>query len=103
MVDSAPSHAAPSSHFHRWRRLTRPVEATFLTVGQWIYFTAQVIYLIPLTIRQYRRETLARMNSLAWGRGSLVVNGGVISVLVILGIAIGASIAIEAFATLNLL
>ena len=43
------------------------------------------------------------MNSLAWGRGSLVVDGGVISVLMILGIAIGASIAIEAFATLNLL
>jgi phospholipid/cholesterol/gamma-HCH transport system permease protein len=43
------------------------------------------------------------MNSLAWGRGSLLADGGVISVLVILGVAIGASIAIEAFATLNML
>jgi phospholipid/cholesterol/gamma-HCH transport system permease protein len=66
-------------------------------------FVTQVVYLLPLTVRQYRRETLQRMNSLAWGRGSLVVDGGVISVLVILGMAIGASIAIEAFATLNLL
>jgi phospholipid/cholesterol/gamma-HCH transport system permease protein len=66
-------------------------------------FTGQVFLTLPLTVRQYRRETLARMNSLAWGRGSILVDGGVISVLVILGLAIGASIAIEAFATLNLL
>jgi phospholipid/cholesterol/gamma-HCH transport system permease protein len=43
------------------------------------------------------------MNSLAWGRGSIIVDGGTISVLVILGIALGASMAIEAFAILNLL
>ncbi|WP_145011798.1 ABC transporter permease [Mycobacterium marseillense] len=72
-------------------------------LGQWILFVAEVIYLLPLTIRQYRKETLARMNSLAWGRGSLVVDGGLISVLIILGVAIGVSIAIEAFAILNLL
>lgn len=94
---------APTPYFHRWQRFTRAVEAQFGMLGQWILFTAQVIYLLPLTIRQYRKETLARMNSLAWGRGSLVVDGGLISVLIILGIAIGASIAIEAFAILNLL
>ena len=43
------------------------------------------------------------MNNLAWGRGSLVVDGGVISVLVILGMAIGAMVAIEAWATLNMM
>jgi phospholipid/cholesterol/gamma-HCH transport system permease protein len=43
------------------------------------------------------------MNGLAWGRGSLLVDGGVISVLVLLGIAIGGSVAVEAFATLNLI
>jgi phospholipid/cholesterol/gamma-HCH transport system permease protein len=43
------------------------------------------------------------MNSLAWGRGSLIVDGGVISVLVILGLAVGAMVAIEAYATLNLI
>lgn len=96
-------HGAPTQYLFRWRRLTGGFEKTVETAGQWIFFVGQVFYLLPLTIRQYRRETLARMNSLAWGRGSLVVDGGVISVLVILGLAIGASIAIEAFATLNLL
>jgi phospholipid/cholesterol/gamma-HCH transport system permease protein len=94
---------APAPYFHKWRRFTRVFEAQFGMLGQWILFIAEVIYLLPLTIRQYRKETLARMNSLAWGRGSLVVDGGLISVLIILGIAIGVSIAIEAFAVLNLL
>ena len=43
------------------------------------------------------------MISLSFGRGSLVVDGGVISVLSILAVAIGASIAIEVWASLNLL
>ena len=43
------------------------------------------------------------MNDLAWGRGSLIVDGGVISVLVILGIAIGGMVGIEAWATLNIM
>jgi phospholipid/cholesterol/gamma-HCH transport system permease protein len=96
-------HGAPTQYLFWLRRLTSGWGKTTETAGQWIVFVAQVFYLLPLTVRQYRRETLARMRSLAWGRGSLVVDGGVISVLVILGLAIGASIAIEAFATLNLL
>jgi phospholipid/cholesterol/gamma-HCH transport system permease protein len=104
VVATSPARSTrPASYFHRWQRVTNSIQGPLRTIGQWIFFTTQVIFLIPLTIRQYRKETLARMNSLAWGRGSLVVDGGVISVLVILGIAIGASIAIEAFATLNLL
>lgn len=103
MAISVPASARPSSYFGRWQRAAPLIEEPFRVVGQWVVFIAQVIYLLPLTVTQYRRETLARMNSLAWGRGSLIVDGGVVSVLVILGIAVGASIAIEAFATLNLL
>jgi len=104
VVATSPARSTrPASYFYPWQRVANSIQGPLRTVGQWIFFTTQVIFLIPLTIRQYRKETLARMNSLAWGRGSLVVDGGVISVLVILGIAIGASIAIEAFATLNLL
>ncbi|TDH57070.1 ABC transporter permease [Mycobacterium talmoniae] len=73
------------------------------TVGGAVLFVGQVLYLAPVTIKHYRKEILARMISLSFGRGSLVVDGGVISILTILGIAIGASIAIEAWATLNLL
>lgn len=73
-------------------------------VGQWVVFVAQVIYLLPLTLRRYRKETLAQMVDLAWGRGgSLIVDGGVVGVLVILGLAVGTMVAIEAWATLNIM
>jgi phospholipid/cholesterol/gamma-HCH transport system permease protein len=104
MTNSVSSRTAkPSTYLANWERFLRSIQEPFRVAGQWVAFIAQVIYLLPWTITHYRRETLQRMNGLAWGRGSLIVDGGVISVLVILGIAIGASIAIEAFATLNLL
>lgn len=73
----------------------------FQLVGQWAVFIGQTFWLLPSTVRKYRRETLQQMNSLAWGRGSIIVDGGVISVLLLLGIAVGASLAVEALATLN--
>jgi phospholipid/cholesterol/gamma-HCH transport system permease protein len=94
---------APSVYFNTWRRFALLFQRLFRTTGQWVVFIAQVVYLLPLTVRKYRRETLNRMNDLAWGRGSVIVDGGVISVLVILGIAIGAMVAIEAWATLNIM
>jgi phospholipid/cholesterol/gamma-HCH transport system permease protein len=66
-----------------------------------VVFVGQVLWSLPLTIHKYRRATLQQMNGLAWGRGSLIVDGGVISVLLLLGIAVGGSLAIEALATLN--
>jgi phospholipid/cholesterol/gamma-HCH transport system permease protein len=95
--------SAPSAYFNAWRKLELLPERLFRTPGQWVVFIAQVVYLLPLTVRKYRRETLNRMNDLAWGRGSLIVDGGVISVLVVLGIALGAMVAIEAWATLNIM
>ena len=47
-------------------------------------------------------EQLVGPSSLAWGRGSIIVDGGTISVLILLGIAVGASVAIEGFAILDL-
>lgn len=75
----------------------------FRVSGQWVVFITQTILSLPLTVRKYRRQTLQQVNSLAWGRGSLIVDGGVVSVLLILGIALGASLAIEAFAVLNII
>ncbi len=95
--------SAPSKLVSGLSRVGDAIQSGFLVIGRWVVFVAQIIWLLPLTMTKYRRETLARMNGLAWGRGSLIVDGGVISVFVILGVAIGASIAIEAFATLNLL
>ena len=87
---------------------SRPVssrisQGAFRTIGQFVVFTAQTLWMLPLTVRRYRRQTLQAMNNLAWGRGSILVDGGVMSVLIILGIAIGASVAVEAFATLGLI
>jgi len=72
-------------------------------VGQWTLFVGQTLWYLPLTVRRYRRQTWQAMNGLAWGRGSLIVDGGVLSVLLIMGAAMGASVAIEAFSILNLM
>jgi phospholipid/cholesterol/gamma-HCH transport system permease protein len=85
------------------RKIVASLQAQFREVGQWMAFIGQVFYLLPQTVRKYRRETLDRTINLAWGRGSLIVDGGVISVLVVLGIAIGGMVAIEAWATLNIM
>ena len=82
---------------------SRVFQGAFLTIGQFVAFTAVTFWLLPLTVRRYRRETLQMMTNLAWGRGSILVDGGIISVLIIMGIAIGGSVAVEAFATLNLI
>ena len=82
---------------------TKQLREPFRAAGQWAFFIGQTIWLLPITVRRYRRETFRVMNNLAWGRGSVIVDGGVISVLAILGITVGAIVAIEAFATLNLI
>lgn len=81
------------------RLLSKP----FKEIGRWALFIGQTVWYLPLTIRQYPKQTLRTMNNLVWGRGSLIVDGGTLSVLLILGLALGASIAIEAFAVLNLI
>jgi phospholipid/cholesterol/gamma-HCH transport system permease protein len=75
----------------------------FGQIGRFVVFTAATLWLLPVTLRRYRRQTLHAMNDLAWGRGSIIVDGGVISVLVILGVAIGGTVAVEAYSTLNLI
>lgn len=71
--------------------------------GRWMVFIAQTIYYLPITVRQYRKQTLTTMRTMAWGRGSVIVDGGVISLLVVLGVAVGISVAIEAYNSLNLI
>lgn len=102
----APPAARPSSHGVRLAsRLAsmRLAQSVFGQIGQFVVFTGATLWLLPVTLRRYRRQTLHAMNDLAWGRGSIIVDGGVISVLVILGIAIGGTVAVEAYSTLNLI
>jgi len=84
-------------------RLSRNIRRQLQNIGQWIVFLLLTFQLLPLTVTRYRKQTLKAMNALAWGRGSIIVDGGIVSVLIILGAAIGASVAIEAYATLSLI
>lgn len=84
-------------------RATTAVAKPVRGLGERALFIGLVFWYLPLTVRRYTKETLAQTINLAWGRGSLIVDGGTISVLLILGIAIGGSLAIEALAVLNII
>lgn len=95
--------STPSTLFSTRVATMRPVRKLLMEAGRWLLFTVQTVWYVPLTLRCYWRPTMQAMNNLAWGRGSIIVDGGTMSVLVILGLAVGASIAIEGFAVLNLI
>lgn len=95
--------ATPSALFPARLLSMRSIRRPLMEAGQWVFFICLTLWHLPLTVRRYHRQTLQAMNSLAWGRGSIIVDGGTISVLLLLGIAVGASVAIEGFAILNLI
>lgn len=72
-------------------------------IGQLAVFVWKVVISLPRTVKHYRQATWKTMNDMAWGSGSLVVDGGVISLMFFLGVAVGAVVAIEAFLALDLL
>lgn len=84
-------------------RLTDYVSNGFREVGRVSLFCGKTISHLPTTIRHYRKQTLRTMNEMAWGNGSLIVDGGVISLMFFLGIAVGAVVAIQAFMAFDLL
>ena len=94
---------APSTLLHTRLASMRTLRAPLREAGRWVLFIGQTFWYLPLTARRYRRETLRATINLAWGRGSLIVDGGTITVLLILGIAVGGSLAIEALAVLNII
>ncbi|MGW8815640.1 ABC transporter permease [Gordonia terrae] len=73
------------------------------TIGRWAVFTYLTLRYLPTTLRSYRGQTKQVMTTMAWGRGSIIVDGGVIPLLVILGLAVGVMVGIEAYNTLNLI
>lgn len=96
--------SAPSTSFGRVRSVTvGTVTKPLSGFGQWTLFIGHVFFYLPLTVRRYSRQTLAATLNMAWGRGSLIVDGGTISVLLLLGVATGASLGIESLAVLNIL
>lgn len=77
----------------------RPIESIGFVLG----FVWQVLTSIPYTMIHYRRETVAVISDMTWGRGSVIVGGGMVPLMLLMGAAMGASIGIEAFSALNLL
>lgn len=71
--------------------------------GRIVVFVTKTIVLLPKTVRHYPKQTLKTMNDMAWGSKSLIVDGGVISLMFFLGIAVGAVVAIQAFMAFDLL
>ncbi|ANY26208.1 ABC transporter permease [Gordonia terrae] len=75
----------------------------FATFGQIVVFVGKTFVLLPTTIRHYRKQTMKTMNDMAWGSGSIIVDGGVVSLMFFLGIAVGSVVAIMAFMAFDLL
>ncbi|MEV6558220.1 ABC transporter permease [Nocardia sp. NPDC051756] len=76
--------------------------APFESIGFIVSFVWQVVSSIPLTMCRYRAETMRKITDMTWGRGSLIVGGGTVPVLVVLGVAMGTGVGIQSFAALNL-
>ncbi|GAB3130157.1 ABC transporter permease [Tsukamurella serpentis] len=85
------------------RALNSPPASLIARIGEAVVFVAQSIYLVPLAVLKYGGETSRVLKTLAWGRRSVIVDGGVVVMMVILGAASGAAVAIEAYAGLNLI
>ncbi|MBN9634456.1 MAG: ABC transporter permease [Actinobacteria bacterium] len=95
--------SAPSGLLRARAATASTMKKPVIGFGHWALFIGQVLLYLPLTVRRYSRQTLAATINMAWGRGSLIVDGGTISVLLLLGAATGASLGIEALAVLNIL
>ncbi|MGW0182835.1 ABC transporter permease, partial [Nocardia sp. NPDC003345] len=76
-----------------------PIDAIGFAIG----FGWQVLSSIPYTLLHYRRQTVAVITDMTWGRGSVIIGGGVVPLMLLLGASMGASIGIEAYSALDLL
>ncbi|MEU2042250.1 ABC transporter permease [Nocardia niwae] len=86
----------------RLRRRVRPL-GPIETIGFVIGFGWQVLSSLPYTLMHYRHQTVTVITDMTWGRGSVIIGGGVVPLMLLLGAAMGGSIGIEAFGTLDLL
>ncbi|MFF2554322.1 ABC transporter permease [Nocardia sp. NPDC058058] len=83
----------------REKSVFAPIDSLGFILG----FIWQVFSSIPLALRKYRAQTMRMITDLTWGRGSVIVGGGTVPVLVVLGIAMGGGVAIGAVPVLNML
>nr|WP_239476751.1 ABC transporter permease [Nocardia arizonensis] len=88
---------------HAVRELVHAQARAVMRVGHLFTFILRVIGAVPVTVRHYRKEFLRILSDVAWGNGSLVVGGGTAGVVIVLGAAGGAVVAIEGYNALHLL
>ncbi|MBN0974968.1 MULTISPECIES: ABC transporter permease [unclassified Gordonia (in: high G+C Gram-positive bacteria)] len=98
--------AVPSTRF---TSVTRPIVRSVTPLaevpaqlGHITTFIIDTVAGIRHVATTYRRQTLLYIQEFAWGRGAVLVGGGTAVVLVILGMAVGASIGIQGYASLDL-
>lgn len=84
-----------------WHRIN--VMGMIESIGFVLGFVWQVLSSVPYTLMHYRRQTVAVISDMTWGRGSVIIGGGVVPLMLLMGAAMGASIGIEAYSSLNLL
>ncbi|MCF8603471.1 ABC transporter permease [Gordonia sp. HY442] len=84
----------PSVHRPRWHAAGETAGRPFEHVGRLVTFVADVLTGLPHTVRAYRKQTLAAFAETTWGNGSIMVGGGIASVLAVLGVSVGAMIGI---------
>ncbi|MFD4462695.1 MlaE family ABC transporter permease [Nocardia sp. NPDC058480] len=101
---AASSYIPTSLH---WLRNLAGIGKRIVTAGESLGFVAvfvwQVLSSVPLTLRRYREETLRAVTDMTWGRGSIIVGGGTVPMMIVLGLVMGASVGVESFATLDML
>ncbi|OAV77136.1 ABC transporter permease [Dietzia sp. 111N12-1] len=83
-------------------RSVTPLAEVPAQLGHITTFTIDTVAGIRHVATTYRRQTLLYIQEFAWGRGAVLVGGGTAIVLVILGVAVGASIGIQGYASLDM-
>lgn len=83
-------------------RAVTPLAEVPAQLGHITTFIIDTVAGIRHVATTYRRQTLLYIHEFAWGRGAVLVGGGTAVVLVILGMAVGASIGIQGYASLDL-
>ncbi|MFB7873703.1 ABC transporter permease [Nocardia sp. NPDC056064] len=71
------------------------------TLGFIIGFQFTVLSSIPFTLLRYRSQIMRMVSEMAWGRGRVIDGGGVLPMMVVLGIGVGGTVAMESFAALD--
>ncbi|MFF3568680.1 ABC transporter permease [Nocardia jiangxiensis] len=101
-MTATPYTPAGFRNLNRLRRRIHPL-APIESIGFVLGFIWQVFSSIPYTLIHYRRQTITVITDMTWGRGSVIIGGGVVPLMLLMGAAMGASIGIEAYSALNLL